>query len=58
MTGVRGAGSTSAALPSKTSLQAPQRTMPPRNFNWSCATLNVVLQWGHLVASAIGDEAG
>src|SRR5450830_750705 len=47
------AGSTSAALPSKTSLHVPQRTMPPRNFNWSAATRNIVLQWGHLVARAI-----
>ena len=37
-----GLKSTSEALPSKTCLQAPQRTMPPRNFNWSAATRNVV----------------
>ena len=45
--------STSEALPSKTWLHVPQRTIPPRNFNWSEATRKVVLQWGHLVASAM-----
>jgi hypothetical protein len=38
------AGSIKPAWPSNASLQRPQRTMPPRNFNWSEATRKIVLQ--------------
>jgi hypothetical protein len=39
--------------PLKTFWQAPQRTSPARNFNWSFATRNAVWQCGQCVVSAI-----
>lgn len=41
------------STPLKICLQAPHRTSPALNFNWSCATRNVVAQWGQRVASAM-----
>ena len=41
------------SVPLKISLQAPQRTRPPRSLSWSGATRKVVRQWGQRVASAM-----
>ena len=46
-------GRSRCSVPLKISLQAPQRTRPPRSLSWSWTTRNVVRQCGQRVASTM-----